>query len=364
MKNNSHMNPRMQPRLALTMALGLALGSLLSACGNGTEANANVTEESKKPELALPVETSLVSLGSVSASYEGTATLEPEHQAVVVAKNTGVILEIFAEEGDVVEAGQLLARLERDQFQFEVERAKATLERLENDLGRASEMHGRKLMSAEDYDRARFEAQSQRAALKLAELQLDHTEIRAPIDGVISERMVKLGNLVSQHQAVFRIDDFNPLWAVLHVPERELNTLSEGQPVKLSLDAFPGQAFQGEVLRISPVIDPATGTFKVTAAIHDDSQRIKPGLFGRVQIIYDSHPDVPVVTKAAVLSEDGKHTVFVVASNQLVERREIQVGYEEAGMVEVISGLMPGDTVVTAGKGSLRDGAKIEVIQQ
>ena len=269
----------------------------------------------------------------------------------------------MAEEGDEVHAGQVLARLERDQYVLEVERAKAALERLENELNRATEMHSRQLLSTDEFDRVRFDTDSQRAALKLAQLQLNYTEIKAPIDGVISERMVKVGNLVSQHEAVFRIDDFSPLWAVLHVPERELNTLHQGQSVRLSLDAYPGTSFSGEVIRISPVVDPTTGTFKVTAEVRDDSNRIKPGLFGRVQIIYDEHQDVTLVAKEAILSEDGKHAVFLVAADQSVSRQEIQVGYEESGQIEVISGLQPGDTVVTAGKGSLRDGAKVEVIE-
>lgn len=350
-------------RVALAIALACVLGSSLTACGGGAEANAALDNTTEVETPALPVETSLAALGSVSASYEGTATLEPEHQATVVAKNTGVVLNIMAEEGDVVQAGQVLARLERDEHMLEVERAQAALERLENELNRATEMHSRQLLSTDEFDRVRFDTDAQRAALKLAQLKLNYTEIRAPIDGVISERMVKTGNLVSQHEAVFRIDDFSPLWAVLHVPERELNTLHQGQSVRLSLDAYPGTAFNGEVIRISPVVDPTTGTFKVTAEVRDDSNRIKPGLFGRVQIIYDEHQGVTLVAKEAVLSEDGKHAVFLVAADQSVTRQEIQVGYEESGQIEVISGLQPGDTVVTAGKGSLRDGAKVEVIE-
>lgn len=350
-------------RLLLRLTGMMIAVSLLSACGNGNDASAG-DETAAEPEApAIPVEISQVQIGDVSASYEGTATLEAEQQATVVAKTTGVILEILVEEGDVVQAGEIIARLERNQYRLEVERAKATLERLENGLKRATELHSRKLMSAEEYEQTRFDTESQRAAFNLAKLDLDHTEIRAPISGVISERMVKVGNLVTLHQAVFRIDDFDPLWAVLHVPERELNTLNSGQAVAVTLDAYPDATFSGHVLRISPVVDPATGTFKVTAEINDDSGRVKPGLFGRVRIIYDSRDSVALVAKNAVLSEDGRHAVFVVNDDQTVERKEIEVGYEESGMMEVTAGLNPGDTVVTAGKGSLRDGAKVEVVE-
>lgn len=334
---------------------------LLSGCGGG--AGANDDDNGQEEELAVPVEVSTAMLGSVSAAYEGTATLEAEETAVVVAKNTGVILEILAEEGDVVEAGQVVARLEADRYQYEAERNRATLERLEKAYERATELHGKNLISNDEYDRARFDMESQRAQYQLAQLDVQYTRIRAPIGGVVSERMVKAGNLVSQHEPVFRIDDFDPLLAVLHVPERELNTLRVGHPVSIMVDAFPRETFTGFVLRISPVVDPATGTFKVTAEVEDDSGRLKPGLFGRVRIIYDTREAAVLVSKDAVLSEDGEHTVYVVGADESVARRSIDVGYEESGMLEVLAGLEPGDTVVTAGKGSLRDGARIEVIE-
>lgn len=346
---------------SIALLLAVLMMMLLSACSSGADANDGEPEETEV--LAIPVETSEVIVGKVSAAYSGTATLEAEETAVVVAKNTGVILEILAEEGDLVKAGQVVARLESDRFEYEANRTRATLNQLENALKRATELHGKQLISNDEYDRARFEAESQRAQYQLAKLEVDHTNIRAPIGGVISERMLKVGNLVSQHQAVFQIDDFDPLLAILHVPERELNTLRVNHPVAISVDAFPGEQFNGFVLRISPVIDPETGTFKVTAQVNDDSDRLKPGLFGRVRIIYDTRDASVLVNKDAVLNEDGQHTVYVVDETDAASRRNIQVGYEEQGMLEVLDGLEPGDIVVTAGKGSLRDGAIIEVVE-
>ncbi len=347
-------------RILIPLIAG-SLVMLLAGCGAGADTNAQ--ENEAETQIAIPVETSEVMLGSVSAAYEGTATLEAEETAVVVSKNIGVILEVLVEEGDTVKQGQVMARLEADRFELEAERTKATLKRMENALNRAEELYTRKLMSNDEYEGSRFDAESQRAIHKLAALDLYHTEIRAPIDGVISERMIKVGNLVTQHQAVFRIDDFDPLLAILHVPEHELNTLRQNHRVSISVDAFPGETFDGFVLRISPVIDPETGTFKVTAQVNDASARLKPGLFGRVRVIFDTRDNVPLVAKDAIVSEDGTHTAYVVATDQSVTRRAIQVGYEEHGLLEVLSGLESGDTVVTAGKASLRDGAIVDVIE-
>jgi len=173
---------------------------------------------------------------------------------------------------------------------------------------------------------------------------------------------VRAGNLVKLHQAVFNITSYDPLLAVLHVPERELSVLSKGLQVSMSVDAWPGEKFAGEVLRISPVIDTDTGTFRVTTEINDHAQMLKPGLFGRVEILYDLHEGVPVIPRSAVITEDKLSHVFVISDAAIANRRPIQLGFEVNGLVEVTEGLVKGETVVTAGKGSLSDGTHVEVV--
>ena len=174
---------------------------------------------------------------------------------------------------------------------------------------------------------------------------------------------MRAGNLVALHDPVYRVTSYDPLLAVLHVPERELRVLRKGLEVSVALDAWPGEKFAGEIIRISPVIDPATGTFRVTAAVADRGNMLKPGLFGRVEILYDLHKDVPVIPRSAVITEDERNHVFVVQEDGSAVRRAIQLGYERAGVVEVREGVSTGETVVTAGKGSLSDGARVEIIE-
>jgi len=362
-------SPTFRPSRTLGPALiGLvALFAVPALTGCGSEANSSNSPESEDAPVSIPVEVSEVSLGNVSSSYAGTATLVPERQTTAVAKLGGIALEVLVEEGDRVEAGQVLARLERDRYEFQARQTEARLRKLENEFKRASELHERDLISTDEYERIRFDTEVQRATNDLARLDLAHTEVRAPIAGVIADRMVKIGNLVKQNQALFMINDFDPLWAVLHVPERELNLLEAGQQAALQVDAFPGDEFTGEVLRISPVVDAETGTFKVTVTFSDDSGRLRPGLFGRVQVVHDSHLNVPLVPQTALLSEDGEVAVFVArerddGTGYTAERRTVSIGYAGARGVEIIEGLGEGETVITAGKNSLRDGAEIRII--
>ena len=332
----------------------------LQGCLNRANGSEDKSEAGEK--LSIPVEATTVSSGDMAAFYSGTASLEADEQAIAVSQITGVVLQIHAEEGDFVEAGQVLAEVETDRYALEVEKANAGLKRLQTDYQRKKELFEKKLVSAEDFERVSAEFDAQKAAHDLARLDLEYTRIRAPISGYISERLVRAGNLVKLHQPVFAITSYDPLLAVLHVPERELRVLKKGLTVSMSLDAWPGEVFAGEVIRISPVVDPGTGTFRVTTEITDRKQMLKPGLFGRVEILHDLHQNVPVIPRSAVITEDQISHVFVINDEGAASRRDVRLGYEREGMIEVADGLNKGETVVTAGKGSLSDGTRVEVV--
>jgi len=340
---------------------GLAFScALLQGCMD--PANGSVDTAKLDEVVSIPVEVATVANGDVAAFYSGTTTIESDEQATVVSQITGVVLEIHAEEGDFVQAGTVLAKVETDRYELELERGNAALKRLEMDYQRKKELFEKKLVSADDFERASAEFEAQKAAVGLSQLDLKYTSIRAPISGYVSERLVRVGNLVELHQPVFRINSYDPLLAVLHVPERELSVLHKGLEVTVNVDALPNREFRGMVTRISPVVDPGTGTFRVTAEINDPDQLLKPGLFGRVDILYDMRKNVPLIPRNAVITEDESSHVFLVGDDGSAVRRQVRLGYERNGLVEIVEGLSAGDRVVTAGKGSLSDGARIEVV--
>jgi membrane fusion protein (multidrug efflux system) len=344
----------------LMLLLALALPLALSGC-NGANATDAESDEDKEEEVAIPVEIATVESATVYAAYNGTTTLEAEQQADIVAKTSGIILEILVEEGDMVRADQVVARLDGERLKLETDRAAANLRKLENDFRRNEELFKKELISSEAFEKARFNLESERATYELAKLEYSYTEVRSPIDGVISERMVRVGNLINLHAALFRVDDFDPLLAVLHVPERELTTLSKGQEALLSADAIAGQSFVGYLARISPVVDARTGTFKVTVEVHEPDARLKPGMFGRVQIVHDVHADVITVPQDALVVEDRNAYVYVVEDNR-AQRVDVEIGYTTDARIEVLNGLENGQIVVTSGKGSLSEDALVDMI--
>lgn len=330
---------------------------LLSACQQG-EAPAENEEEEVPP---VPVETSTPARGDVAAVYSGTAPIEAFAEADVIAKVEGEIREVLVEEGDEVEEGQVLARLDGDRLRLELNETEARLRKMQRDFERNKDLREKGLLSEGDYEKLQFDLESLQASYNLASLELDYTQIRAPIDGVISERYIKLGNNVRVGDPLYRVTSFEPLVAYLHVPEREYQQITADQPVAIDIDALADTEILATVTRVSPIVDPATGTFKITIEIRDESRRIKPGMFGRMSIVYDRHENVLLVPRSAVMEELGIESVFVVEEGKAV-RRIVQTGYGEQGMIEIVEGLDDTDDVITVGQIGLKPDATVTVI--
>lgn len=340
----------------------IACALLIGACGqdgeNGQESDAAENEEET---VAIPVEIGTPVRGDIVAVYSGTAPIEAYAEADVIAKVGGEVREIFVEEGDDVSRGQILARLDGDRLRLELNQSQANLRKLQRDYERNVDLKEKGLISSGDFDKIRYEMEALEASFNLARLELDYTQIRAPIDGVISDRYIRLGNTISANEAAFRVTSFDPLVAYLHIPEREYRNIAKDQLVGIDIDALAGQGIIAAVTRVSPIVDPQTGTFKITIEISDEERRIKPGMFGRISIVYDQHEDVLQIPRSAILEESGETSVFVVEDDKAV-RRIIQTGYSSSGMVEVTVGLGDNDLVVTVGQIGLKDDADVAVI--
>lgn len=337
---------------ASVLALMLALG----ACSGGTKA------EEKKEEPAIPVEVSAVRAGPIDAAYRGTATLEALDEAVVMARQAGVIEELLVEEGDRVRAGQVLARLETDKLRLEASRARADVQRLTEDFARLKSVFQRNLVSREAYDKTQYELEAARAELDLAELALKEAEIRAPFDGVVTARFIKRGNLIQQNTEAFRVTQLERLRAYIYVPERDIHKLKPKHHVKLTVDAWPGKAFSGDVTLVNPVVDPTTGTVKVTVTMEPGQAELRPGMFARAEILYDRREQALLIPRDAVIVEDAAESVYVITQGK-ARRRPIRTGYGDSDHYEVVEGLQAGEDVVTTGQASLKDDARVEIVR-
>jgi len=335
----------------------LAAVLLLAAC----QQDGGKSDDEQDETPSIPVETGLPVRGDIYAVYSGTAPIEAFAEADVVAKVDGEVRELLVEEGVEVENRSVLARLDGDRLRLELNESSARLRKLQRDYQRNLDLKNKGLISEGDFDRIQYEMEALEAANNLANLELDYTQIRAPISGVVSERFIRVGSTVRVGDPMFRVTSLDPLVAYLHVPEREYRQIQPQQPVVIDIDALAGQRIIAAVTRVGPVVDPATGTFKITIEISDDEQRIKPGMFGRISIVYDRHDNALQVPRSAVVEDQGERSVFVVVDGTAV-RRAVTTGFGEKGMIEIVDGLEDTDRVVTLGQIGLKDGSKVTVI--
>jgi membrane fusion protein (multidrug efflux system) len=386
--------PQNHAKFLFAIALLASVGTI-SGCNGGSGAQAK--EADKANVNAVPVEVATVVHAPVDASYNGTATLVPDHEAQVAAKTSGVLVKVFVEEGMSVHEGQLLGQLDDSAALASVAQSEAQMHKADATFAYAEQSIQKQLISKREYDQAKFDMQTQRAALQTAKLQLAYTRVTAPVSGVIAERSVKVGNLIQPNQNLFRIVGMDPLQAVLNVPERQLGILKAGQTVQLEADALQGRKFAGNILRIAPVVDPASGTFRVTCQFHDKTGTLRPGMFGRIDIVYDRREDALTIPRSALIEEDGETAVFVVekappkaasadqgkgkgdakavardtkgskdvvasAPGFVAHRQLVKIGYSDGDKIEIRGGLDEGARVITVGRNAVRDGTAVQVI--
>ena len=355
--NNKPLNLRV---FALCGALSAA--SLLSGCGNAEAIN---DKAKKELVIAVPVEVADLVNGTISSNYSTTAVLEAKEEAFVVPRASGIIEEIFVEEGDYVEKGQVLAQIEPQRYHLNLDRAKADLVGLEKELAKINKVYNKKLVSDDTYDKITAQYQSANATLSLAKLDLKEATIVAPIAGFIAERNAKVGNLTESFQRarMFHIVQQKELYGIVYLPEKELSRVHKEQKATLDLSAFGGRQVIAFVERISPVIDAKTGTFKVTLRVPNESNVLKAGMFAQVELNYDTHQNATLLPRKALLTIDDEKNVFIIKDGT-AQKVPVSIGYQEGEYVEVLQGLVGDEQVVITGHHNLRDKAPVEIVNR
>ena len=346
-------------RRALAPVAALGAVVLLTGALGGCDGSKAATPGKADTTPAVAVETVRPARADMAAVYSGTAPIEADQESRVVAKVGGEVRRLLVEEGDTVRSGQVLAVLDGDKLRLEVAEAKAKLAKLEHDFARNVELQKRGLIGSAAFDELRYQLDAERAAHDLAALQLSYTEIRAPIDGVVAERRVKVGNTLQPNDPLFVISKPDPLIAHVHVPERELAKLAVGQEAQVQVDAAGG-VYQAHIRRISPVVDPATGTFKVTLEFAKSAQ-LRAGMFARVNIVYERRAMALQIPRSALVDADGGPVVFIVVAGK-AQSRAVRTGLANGGSIEVLSGIGEADPVVVVGQNGLKSGNEVRIV--
>lgn len=332
----------------------LLVSAALSACGSGTAA----TEDQESASAPLPVAVVAPQVADMAATYAITASLVAEEEATIPARIAGDIVAIFVEEGDRVKRGQVLARLDGERSRLTMRQAKADFERLGRERERLGKLHEKGLVSSASRDDVAAALEASKAAYERARLDVEYTAIRATIDGVVSNRAVKIGAALAEGEEAFVVTNTADLIAYLDIPQNELFKFTVGQEAALGVDSQPGVRFQAYVERISPTIDKNTGTFRATLSVDNAGGSLAPGMFADFVIVWDTYSNAVVIPESAAIREDNETIVFVVENGEAVRRR-VEPGLESGGLLQIVDGLSLDDSIVLTGQARLRDGSRV-----
>jgi membrane fusion protein (multidrug efflux system) len=269
------------------------------------------------------------------------------------------VTELLVEEGRRVQRGQLLIRLQDEEQRGAVARAESQLKQSQRDLERHAELYREQLVTEKLYLDAQYAVERDELALDDARRELGYTEVRAPIAGTVTERLVNLGDHVTLNQPLFRIVDFDSIVARIYVPEQQLRSLALEQQARLRSDSL-AVPFRGEIDRIAPVVDPETGTVKVTVAT-PRQDGLRPGMFVEVELVTAVRDDALLVPKSALVYDNDRVFVFRLGGDRRVERMPLLPALEDAANVMPAEGFDVGDQLVVAGQSGLKDGGLVRV---
>jgi membrane fusion protein (multidrug efflux system) len=300
------------------------------------------------------------SLGSIATYYSATASLDPDKQADVLARVSGVIQRLAAEEGDRVAKGAVLLYIEDDEYRHRVTLAEVDVEQHALRFERAQKMVEQGLTSAESFETSRRDLRAAEAALELAQLELSYTSVTAPFSGHVVRRLVDQGRTVSNGSALYTMADMSRLLARVYVPAKEFRQIQADQPVELVVTST-GDRLTGRIDLVSPLVDPESGTIKVTVEVTEYPPTTRPGDFVEVSIVTARHDNSLLVPRVAVVTERGRSSVFV-ADGETAHQRAVEVGFQDDDNAEILSGIEAGEMVVIQGQRTLRDGQPISVL--
>jgi len=372
------------------LLVAVLLFSLIMAygCGPGEEEDALSGEE-----RFASVRVVKVNKGDIASYISVTGTLMPKKVSRLGPKIEGRIEKIYADEGDWVEKGQPLVKVEQNTYliaareaeaalktdKARLEKAEVNLKNIAKDWKRLSELYRERAISEQRYDRMETEFTTARADLKLSEARAKEAEAHlamarqnlkdcityAPFSGFVVEKLMEEGEVsswVSYQWEVLHLQDISAVKIECPVTETKIPFLYVGKETRIEVDAYPKKAFTGGITAINPKVDPHSRTFIIKIKIENEDFKLKAGMFARVKIAEEERKEVLRIPKEALLVKEEKHTVFKVESN-LARPQTVQLGISDGRLVEVMEGLKEGESIVVEGLYALKDGTRVRIFE-
>jgi membrane fusion protein (multidrug efflux system) len=309
---------------------------------------------------AVVVEAEKVTVMSLPQTITAVGSLRSDESVILRPEMAGRIVAILFQEGQRIQKGAQLIKLDPAVNQAEAQQSRANLDLAKAKYARSIELQQRGFISAQARDEAENNLKVAEAALALSEAKLAKTEIRAPFSGIIGLRLVSLGDYVKEGQDLVNLEAIDPLKVDFRIPEIFLKDVKVGQPLQVELDALVGRTFQGQVYAVNPLVDAAGRSFVIRALVRNPDTALRPGMFARVRLITRDVQNALVVPEQALVPQGSEQYVFRIADGKAA-RVKVDVGQRRDGRAEIVNGLAAGDVIVTAGQVKIRDGIAVRV---
>jgi membrane fusion protein, multidrug efflux system len=305
-------------------------------------------------------------------SLESVGTVTAVNGVTVSTDLAGIVRQIAFESGNKVRQGDLLVHLDTTQEEAQLHSAEAQRDYAAITLKRDKDLVEKHAISQSDYDNADAVFRQNQASVDQFKALIARKTLRAPFDGVAGIRQVNLGQYLKEGDMVVTLQAFDPIYVNFSLPQQDLSKLIIGDPVQLHVDAFPDQAFNGTITAINSLVDQATRNIQVQATFANSDFRLRPGMFAKVSVMLSDRQNVVAIPATAIHYAPYGDSIFVVAELKDAQGKEykgvkeqfIKTGQSRGDMIAVVSGLKPGDEVVTSGVFRLKSGAKVKVNNQ
>jgi membrane fusion protein (multidrug efflux system) len=307
------------------------------------------------PVRALPARNERLSL-----EIEALGTARANESIEVTSKVSNVVTAVRFTEGQQVRKGTVLVELDSEQARADLAVAEAALKESASQYRRSRELYETRVLSQSQIEQIEATYDANRARVASAKARLSDTMVRAPFDGRVGLRRISVGSLVAPGTVITTLDDTSRIKLDFTVPETALGALRPGLTLTAASAAFPDQRFEGTVASVDSRVDPTTRAVMVRALLPNGAGLLKPGMFLTVRLERGA-ADVLTVPEESLLPEQGDMFVWVVADGQ-ASKRQVQIGERRVGSVQVLSGLEPGELVVTEGTQRLREGAAVRLL--
>lgn len=352
------MNKTVKRILYLVIVL-VIVGLLAYPKWNEWRASAAVPAATSASPAKMTIDGMVVKASPLQNTVNVTGTVLADESVVLTTELSGKVEQIYFEEGQSIRKGSLLLRLNDDEVRAELEKLQFTKKLNEDNEFRQKQLLEKEAISQEEYETALTTLNTIKAEIKVMESRLEKHTIRAPFDGKIGLRSVSEGSYVNPGETIAQLYKINPIKLEFAVPGRYLELVNVGDEVRFTVDAYT-EEFQGKIYAIEPQIDAQTRTIRLRAKAENSNSKLLPGQFARINLILENIQNAMLIPTQAVIPELNGKKVYLY-QNGVTTAKSIETNIRTETSVQVISGLAPGDTVVTTGILQVKEGTPVNI---